>query len=165
MRWVDCYADVDRVCAAELMTLAIQHKPVILLAEDSDDDAYFFQRAFGRASLGCELMRASNGKIAVEVLGNSRGTGNTPPLVFLDLKMPVMSGFDVLHWIKSSGLDPLPTVIVLSGSNDHADRSRAFSLGAADYLVKPISAELLRAQVLRVAKVCDGALAGTGARS
>ena len=147
------------------MILAAQPKPIILLAEDSDDDAFFFQRAFRRAGLTCELLRVSNGKIAVELLGNTRSTGSTPALIFLDLKMPVMSGFDVLHWLKSSGLDPMPTVIVLSGSNDHADRSRAFSLGAADYLVKPITTEVLRELVLRVANVCDASLAGTGAHA
>ncbi len=146
------------------MTVPVQSKPTILLAEDSDDDAFFFERAFGRASLGCELLRASNGKIAVELLGNSPAAG-LPSLIFLDLKMPVMSGFDVLHWLKTSGLNPMPTVIVLSGSNDHADRSRALSLGAADYLVKPISPELLRERVLRVAKVCDRSLIGTGGRN
>jgi len=144
-----------------LMISPIQSRPTILLAEDSDDDAYFFQRAFGRAALSCQLLRANNGKAAVELLGESRCSGTTPLLIFLDLKMPVMSGFDVLQWLKSSGLSPMPTVIVLSGSNDHADRSRAFSLGAADYLVKPITAELLRERVLRVAKVCDGSLVGT----
>jgi DNA-binding response OmpR family regulator len=38
-------------------------------------------------------------------------------------------------------------VIVLSGSNDEADRKRAFSLGAAEYLVKPITADVLKARI------------------
>ena len=75
----------------------------------------------------------------MELLGNRQFAGDAPFLIFLDLKMPVMSGFDVLQWLKNSGLKP--QVIVLSGSNDQADRSRAFSLGATDYLVKPISSE------------------------
>jgi CheY-like chemotaxis protein len=137
-------------------------KPVILLAEDSDDDAYFFERAFGRAALTCQLLRASNGKIAVELLGSTRSAGTTPALIFLDLKMPVMSGFDVLQWLKSSGLNPMPAVIVLSGSNDHADRCRAFSLGAADYLVKPVTSELLRERVLRLGNTCESSRSGTG---
>jgi CheY-like chemotaxis protein len=75
-------------------------------------------------------------------------SGSTPILIFLDLKMPVVSGFEVLEWLRFSGLDPLPTVIVLSGSNDQDDKGRALNLGAAEYLVKPITAELLREKVL-----------------
>ena len=144
------------------MTVDVQEKPIVLLAEDSDDDAYFFQRAFRLAELTCELLRASNGKIAVELLEKSRSTGATPFLLFLDLKMPVMSGFDVLQWLRNSPLSPIPAVIVLSGSNDQDDRSRALNLGATDYLVKPITPDVLREHVLRVAKTCDG-LAATGA--
>jgi DNA-binding response OmpR family regulator len=145
------------------MTPPSQPKPIILLAEDSDDDAYFFERAFGRASLSCELKRAANGKIAVELLDHSRLTGTTPSLIFLDLKMPVMSGFDVLEWLKHSRLSPMPPVIVLSGSDDHADRAHAFSLGAADYLVKPITIEILRDRVVCTLKRCNASVAGTGA--
>lgn len=117
--------------------------PTILLAEDSDDDAFFFERAVKKACLGCSFVRAGNGKIAIEML-----SGKVEPfLVFLDLKMPVMSGFDVLMWLASSARGAKPKVIVLSGSNDQADRTRAFSLGASDYLVKPITPEVLRAKI------------------
>jgi len=141
-----------------------QVRATVLLAEDSDDDAFFFQRAFSRASLSCELLRVANGKIAVELLGNRQLAGDAPFLIFLDLKMPVMSGFEVLQWLKNSGLKPLPKVIVLSGSNDQADRSRAFSLGATDYLVKPISSEILRQRVTSALKQAGPSPVEAGAR-
>jgi CheY-like chemotaxis protein len=123
--------------------------PLVFLAEDSEDDAFFFQRAFHKAQVGCSLLRAENGKIAIEMLRrNADEFQVTPILMFLDLKMPVMSGFEVLEWLRFSGLEPAPKVIVLSGSNDQDDRVRAFGLGAADYLVKPITTELLREKVL-----------------
>jgi CheY-like chemotaxis protein len=94
-------------------------------------------------------LRAENGKVAIEMLGREAAqSGLWPILIFLDLKMPVMSGFEVLEWLRFSGIDPLPKVIVLSGSNDHADIERALSPGAADYLVKPITAEILRERIL-----------------
>jgi putative two-component system response regulator len=65
----------------------------------------------------------------------------------LDLKMPVMSGFDVLEWLKASRIEPKPKVLVLSGSNDHADQMRALALGAAEYLVKPITPEVLSQRI------------------
>jgi len=130
------------------MNIREKGQPVILLAEDSEDDAYFFERALRKAWVGCSLLRAVNGKQAIEILGSSTGSARPSPcLIFLDLKMPVMSGFDVLEWLRFSGLDPVPKVIVLSGSNDEDDRARALSLGAAEYLVKPITADNLRERI------------------
>ena len=126
-----------------------ESKPLIFLAEDSEDDAYFFQRAFQKANVGCSLMHATNGKAALEMLEKAVARCPEPPmtLMFLDLKMPVMSGFEVLEWLKRSALKPSPQVIVLSGSNDQDDRARALSLGASDYLVKPISHDILRERI------------------
>src|SRR5688572_32912528 len=92
--------------------------PVVFLAEDSEDDAFFFQRALRKADTGCSLLRAENGKVAIELLKESRSAGEAPILIFLDLKMPVLSGFEVLEWLRFSDFERAPRVIVLSGSND-----------------------------------------------
>jgi two-component system, response regulator len=129
-----------------------KNSPRILLAEDSEDDAYFFQRALKKSCLGCSFVRAANGKLAIEFLAEAnRNVEDAPSLLFLDLKMPVMSGFEVLDWIKLARLNFPLKVVVLSGSNDSADRMRAASLGAADYLVKPITADDLKRQVENLA--------------
>ena len=128
------------------MTSKEKTEPVILLAEDSDDDAFFFQRAFLKVKAGCALVRAENGKVALETLRARLDRSEPMPLLFfLDLKMPVMSGFEVLEGLRI--FDSVPKVIVLSGSNDQNDRSRALSLGAADYLVKPITTDVLRERI------------------
>lgn len=122
---------------------------LVFLAEDSHDDAFFFDRALRKANLGCSLLRAENGKVAIEMLQREKtASGRWPILIFLDLKMPVTSGFEVLEWLRASEVRPLRNVIVLSGSNDHDDMQRALNLGAVDYLVKPISAEILRERIL-----------------
>jgi CheY-like chemotaxis protein len=124
--------------------------PLVFLAEDSEDDAFFFERALRKANVGCSFLRAENGKVAIEMLRREMSpVGLWPVLIFLDLKMPVMSGFEVLEWLRLLRVDPLPNVIVLSGSNDQDDRARAQSLGAAEYLVKPITADILRELILR----------------
>jgi len=134
------------------------HQPVIFLAEDSRDDAYFFQRAFRKAEVGCSLVHAENGKLAIEMLKKAQAAaGSIPVLLFLDLKMPVVSGFEVLEWLQFSNLNPPPKVIVLSGSNEQDDRARALRLGAADYLVKPITAEMLRKKILEELRSLRGA--------
>lgn len=136
------------------------HEHEILLAEDSEDDFYFFQRAFRKAGVNCALIRAANGKAAIDLLSRDRPL---PLLIFLDLKMPVLSGFDVLEWMVSARLNPAPKVFVLSGSNDQADMDRAASLGAAGYLVKPISAELLKERLSAALKLRQSSRAEMGA--
>ena len=91
-----------------------------------------------------------NGREAQELLTASVAKGNLPDLIFLDLKMPVMSGFEVLEWLQQQTFAPALRVIVLSGSNQQDDRQRAEALGAADYLVKPISSEELTARLRAV---------------
>ena len=124
-----------------------QLNPRVLLAEDSDDDAYFFERAIRKSGVQCSFVRARNGKIATDLLREAAGKAEIFDLLFLDLKMPVMSGFEVLEWLRSAGLKNVPRVLVLSGSNDHSDRLRAVELGAADYIVKPIAVNDLRIRI------------------
>jgi CheY-like chemotaxis protein len=116
----------------------------ILLAEDCGDDAYFFQRTLKKSSMECELTHVINGATAIEFLSQNGGNLIFPDILFLDLKMPVVSGFDVLEWIGRASHCCNLKVIVLSGSNDAADGQRARELGAADYVVKPISTDDLR---------------------
>ena len=146
------------------MTATNKLLPAILLAEDSEDDAYFFQRAFKKSCVECSLMRAPNGKVAIEILSRC-GTASDPAplLVFLDLKMPIMSGFDVLQWLKDSTMERKPQVIVLSGSNDQADQARALALGALEYLVKPITADVLRQRIFEGLGLCHQGESEVGA--
>ena len=135
--------------------------PRILLAEDSDDDAFFFERSIKKSGVRCSFARARNGKLAVEQIQTDASATQPVDLLFLDLKMPVMSGFEVLEWLRTANLQRPPRVMVLSGSNDHTDRLRAMELGAADYIVKPITADDLRQ---RVKSASQTQTAETGAR-
>jgi CheY-like chemotaxis protein len=113
----------------------------ILLVEDSDDDAFFFEHALEKAGITCPLHHSLNGAEAVQYL-QSAASGNRPlpRLIFLDLKMPVMNGFEVLEWLRTQSFPAAMQVIVLSGSEHQDDKTRAAELGAADYIVKPIRA-------------------------
>jgi DNA-binding response OmpR family regulator len=127
---------------------------IVLLVEDSDDDAFFFERAFEMAKTGARLVRLIDGGAAVEYLERASSEFSDFSqchLVFLDLKLPVLSGFDVLQWIRERGLTV--EVIVLSGSDLESDINFARQLGASDYLVKPISpAEISKC----VAQIANG---------
>ena len=114
--------------------------PLILLVEDSDDDAFFFERTLQKSGLGCSLSHVTDGAQAVDFLRNAASSGEhrLPQTIFLDLKMPVLNGFEVLDWIRTQRFPPSMQVIVLSGSEHEDDKARAARLGAADYLVKPV---------------------------
>lgn len=126
-------------------------RPVVLLAEDSEDDAFFFRWSLQKAGLKCHLVHATDGAKAMQMLkgcvdASGRRTPECPDLVFLDLKMPAMTGFEVLEWIRAHPFDPPLDVAVLSGSEHASDVARATALGASAYYVKPISADHLRAR-------------------
>lgn len=115
----------------------------ILLIEDSEDDVFIFQRALKDARIGNPVQVASHGEQAIEQLS---GGGSLPFIVFLDLKLPYIDGFDVLRWIrKQPHLDSIP-VVVLTSSDEERDHSTAYQLGARSYIVKPPDGE----QVLRL---------------
>ena len=118
-------------------------QPVILLAEDSDDDVLTLRRALRHAGVDVPLQVVSDGNEAIAYL---RGVGKfqnraeypLPDLFLLDLKMPRCDGFDVLQWVRQQpSLAPL-RIIVLTGSDETLDVNRAYALGANSFLTKPV---------------------------
>jgi len=88
-----------------------------------------------------------DGKAAVEAILEL-----SPDVVFLDVQMPGMDGFDVLEALPAAHL---PAVIFLTAYEQHA--LRAFEVHALDYLVKPVDDERLAAAIRRAQKLCDSA--------
>jgi CheY-like chemotaxis protein len=114
----------------------------ILLVEDNKDDVMLLQRTFWQAHLANPLKIVSNGADAINYLQGAgpyadRNIYPLPSLLLLDLHMPVVDGFDVLQWLRSSRsrLDSILTVVLIS-SAEEPDLQRALKLGADSYLVK-----------------------------
>jgi len=116
--------------------------PVILLAEDDANDVFFLRRAFQKAEIGCKIVNLPNGQLVLDYLSgvsqfDNRSQYPLPQLLLLDLKMPLMSGFEVLEWLKCHPeIGELPA-LVLSSSAHQEDVAKARALGARDYHVKP----------------------------
>lgn len=125
-------------------------RPVVLLVEDSDDDAFLFRRALRLSGFACDLTHVVDGGEAIVHLEKARHGGadapRLPDLVFLDLKIPTLSGFEVLQWVRQQDFAPPLDIAVLSGSEHSGDVARAMSLGATAYYVKPILVQQLKAR-------------------
>jgi CheY-like chemotaxis protein len=120
----------------------------ILLVDDDEDDAFFFQLALARAAIPCRFTRLLDGPSVLKLFANP---GNPrPDIVFLDLKLPVMSGFEVLERLQTNGGEY--NIVVLSGSAQTADAQRAMALGARKVLEKPITAETILNIVTEIAE-------------
>jgi CheY-like chemotaxis protein len=120
---------------------------VFLLVEDNEDDAFFMERAFQDAGLRTPLRTVTNGHEAIDYLAGNKHFADRsqfpmPDLIFLDLKMPGLDGFDVLEWIRQEKKLKIP-VAVLTSSAEEMDRRRARELGADCYLLKPPNKSML----------------------
>lgn len=124
----------------------------ILHVEDNPDDVMLMNLAFSRAGIPARLHVANDGDEAIAVLESGASEGKAPPVcVLLDVKLPRVSGLEVLSWIRSQpSLKRLP-VILLTSSSQTADINRAYDLGANSFLVKPPDLDSLTQLVKTVA--------------
>jgi CheY-like chemotaxis protein len=120
----------------------------IALVEDNEDDLFFMKRALKSADITNPLQVLANGTEAMDYLAGrgafaDRTLHPLPFLLLLDLKLPDMSGFEVLRWIKgNTGMHNLAT-IVLTTSGESRDIEKAYELGANSFLVKPSGSDQL----------------------
>jgi CheY-like chemotaxis protein len=107
-----------------------------LLADDDEDDIDLFEEALRNIDSTIELKAARNGKQLLEILKN----GNTEPeIIFLDINMPEMNGWEALREIKNSGkFDDIP-VVMYSTSSSKMESDKAVESGALAFYEKPSS--------------------------
>jgi two-component system response regulator len=115
----------------------------VLLVEDNPHDAQLFLLAMKKKGLDSKIFVVKNGAEAVEFIFAKgqyahRGNSSSLKVIFLDLKLPKLNGFEVLELVRADKKFTGLPVVVHSSSAVEADISRAFDLGANSYVVKPI---------------------------
>jgi CheY-like chemotaxis protein len=143
-----------------------ERQPVILLAEDDENDIFFMRRALQKADINCPVHVVRNGQEALDYLGGvgpfaDRERHPLPAVIFLDLKMPFVDGFDVLAWLHSQSPFKNIPVIVLTSSAEDRDRRKATELGAKAYCVKPPGSEMIK-EMMRLANEPDKNVSAPG---
>ena len=116
---------------------------VILIIEDEADVRNFAKRVLELE--GYQVLEAEDGHEGLRIARERH-----PVLILLDLRLPTYDGWSVLNQMKSEPeLSAIP-VIIITASAGVSQQNRALANGAADYVIKPLSAATLRETVTRV---------------
>jgi CheY-like chemotaxis protein len=117
---------------------------VILIAEDDPFDVLLLQNALSAAGLDNPVRVFENGAELLAYLDPApalrlQREAPLPKILFLDLRMPLVDGFDVIAEIRRHARWASLRIVVVSGTPDPGDASRALELGADDFVLKPIA--------------------------
>lgn len=120
--------------------------PTILVVEDNSTEMLLLKRAWQRAKIPNPLQWVLDGVEAIAYLNGDGKWSNReeyplPALVLLDLKMPLVSGFDVLRWVRQHPVLHKIRVVMFSSSDEPRDINQAYELGTNSYSVKPLHFE------------------------
>jgi two-component system response regulator len=119
---------------------------VILLVEDNDDDAELTAMAFRAAKISNPVFRVEDGVEALDYLfargkHAARNVADLPAVVLLDLKLPRLSGLEVLAALRAQELTKHLPVVVLTSSIEDRDRVAAYDHHVNSYVKKPVDYE------------------------
>ena len=118
----------------------------ILLVEDNPADAELTMRALKKVHIANKVFLVSDGEEALDFLfARGKFTGReqiqNPKVILLDLKLPKISGIEILRTIKASEKLKTIPVVVLTSSKEDPDIKRCYELGVNSYVVKPVGFE------------------------
>jgi two-component system, response regulator len=129
----------------------LNEKRIVLLVEDNPDDEALTLRALKKNNILNEVVVAHDGAEALEMLLGSNGTSGRIRLeqlavVLLDLKLPKVSGLEVLRRLRSDPRTKRLPIVVLTSSKEETDLVGAYDSGANSYVQKPVEfAEFVKA--------------------
>ena len=121
----------------------------ILIVDDDEDDQLVFKEALEIINPLLQCDTAINGKIALDKLNAST---SLPDIIFIDLNMPVINGFELLIQLKESSAFSKIPVGIFTTSNTLRDKALTRELGAQFFLIKPNDFKVLCKKLQHVLK-------------
>ena len=114
-----------------------------MLVEDNPDDVELTRRAFLKNRVANEIVVASDGVEALDFLfarglHAGRNPRHLPQVLLLDLKLPRLSGLEVLEQLRANPTTRLLPVVMLTSSREEIDRETSYRLGVNSYVRKPV---------------------------
>jgi CheY-like chemotaxis protein len=118
---------------------------LILIVEDYEDDAKLLQVMLAQCGIANAVRIALSAEEALNYLAggppfSNRAEHPLPAVIFVDLKLPGISGFDLLRWVKQHPELKNIFIVVLSATGDLMSVQAAYALGANSFLIKPCRA-------------------------
>ncbi len=129
----------------------LEKKHILLVVDDESDHLLLFKRALQGHPLIKEIKAFNAGQPALDclrdcLLGGKAGC-QFPSLVFLDLKMPGMDGFEVLRQIRAEAVIRRIPVIMLTTSQEETDVATSYELKANSFIHKPVDFLVFKQQL------------------
>jgi two-component system alkaline phosphatase synthesis response regulator PhoP len=132
--------------------------PTVLIVDDEQHIRLLIEQALEELEDdGVEMLTAPDGEVALDVVRN-----HVPQLVFLDVTMPKVNGFDVCRTIKEDLGLAGTYVVMLTAKGQAYDRQRGLEVGADLYLTKPFDPDELLEVARRALGLDEGSTAGGG---
>lgn len=141
--------------SSSVAALMEDSKYTILLVDDDENDVLLMRMAFDKSNLPNTIQWARDGAEAIAYLNGEGAYANRqlhpfPEVLIVDLKMPRMTGIELLTWIRDHPEYRVIPTIILTSSRLDADIQAAYNLGANTYMIKPASLENLAKMVKAV---------------
>lgn len=130
---------IDQVTPLDALLDGSHGKPRLLVVDDQPINIQVMYQAF---AADYQVFMATNGEQALAICKN-----NPPDLVLLDVVMPGMDGFEVCTRIKADPATSHIPVIFVTAHNDASEETHGLSVGAVDFIAKPVNPAVVRARV------------------
>lgn len=127
---------------------------LFLLADDDNDDAELFDEALSLIDANIKFSRVDNGYAALELLQE----GLAPDIIFLDVNLPEMTGWECLQKIRSNDDYKAIPIVIYTTSSSPRDLDKAAQLGATGLITKPSTFKKLKTMLQKIAENFDGNL-------
>lgn len=121
----------------------------ILVVDDDLEDHLILQSFFTEVGLETHVGYQENGQKAIYYLEQISEDAALPRLIILDLNMPILNGTQTLLHLKRNFRYKNIPVIIFSTSENETEKRKCLSLGAVDYMVKPLTLEECRNTIKR----------------